>query len=470
MHETNLISGSDFETLIIAKKYRETLTSICEEMKAELGKNEEKCVIVHPTDYTQMLLDIAENEVHLQKILTAITTDIDAKKMYAFGLLNTLQNKIEKIEKMKNEQVFSQLLNLFSETELVGKLQEFIRNIIYNGEVLGWLPMGIKDGYPFVPKHYVIVFVPFLEKFIARDIYGNDIFIHFLNQLGSQMKPRSTVSFMKDRYFAMQAMRKYKLLSFHYASRPLYVTRDSEKKNDKGTQDDKFNLLDIKLVNQNKVNEAIEKMFDDTTFTSTLGSKQKTVSKKNDMNNFIQQISSDVIDKNRINATLKQKIQDMELTMQSDDMLFTPFARHLQEGSDMAGSSLNVSRMCLSEEETIYEKDWISTAFGGVDSFFFGMGRSKHETNGKGVYDRKYDSSSNSFLEKKVVHYQNVIIYELLVDWMKEHNIPLSVIPRHSKSSHLSEIMDLKDFFSPTFFSLLLSHALDVPLQLLNSN
>lgn len=470
MDSVNVISGADFETLIIAKKYRETLKNICEEVKAKSRTEEEKCVIVHPTDYTHMLLDIAENEVHLQKILTAITTDIDVKKMYAFGLLNMLQNKKENIEKIKNKQVFSQLLDLFSGTELVGKLQEFIRNTVYNGEVLGWLPMGIKDGYPFVPKHYVIVFVPSLETFIARDIYGNDICINFLNPLGSQMKPRSTVSFMKDRYFAMQAMRKYKLVSFHYASRPLYVTRDSEKKNDKGSQEDKFNLLDIKLVNQHKVNETIERMFDDTAVAGTLGSRQKTVSKKNDVNNFIQQISSDVIDKNRINATLKQKIQDMESTKQPNDMLFTPFARHLQEGTDMAGSSLNVSRMCLSEEETIYERDWISTAFGGVDSFFFGMSRRKQETNGKGEYDRKFGCPPNSFLDKKVVHYQNVMIYEMLVDWMKEHNIPLSVIPRHSKSSHLSEILDLKDSVSPTFFSLLLSHALDVPLPLLNSN
>lgn len=472
--ECIFISGEEYENQIVSKKYDDLFKQLSEELK--LAKKDEKCVVIHPTTFTQNLLDIAENEVHFQKIVTALTTEIDVKKMYAFGLFNILIERDRNCND-KYESVFSDLFDIFCHSELVGKLQEFIRQTINCGEVLGWLPMGEKDGYPYVPKHYVIIFVPSTGEYVSRDIFGNDIKINFLNELGKGMKPQSTVAFMREKYYTMQMIRVCKMMSFHYASRPLYVTRDREKRTD-GEVNEKSNgnLLDVKLVNQHKVNETLEKMIDDTDF----GSMQKTVSRKNDLNKFLQQISNEMIENNKENSLLKQKIQEIK-NEEKGDVLFKAFSRHLEGGTDMAGSNLSVPRMCIADEEHFYEREWICAAFGGTDaSMISGSSGAKHSTAPRhrggdtnrektsGEHQRSTLFVSDTFLEKKAVHYQNVIIYEQLSEWMRRHDIPLSVIPRQSKSSNLTNILQIKPMLSPSFFTVLLSHAIDVPLHFLS--
>ena len=455
----NIVSGEYLEKHIMEEKYQNVILEIQKEI-SNSNKGDEMLVLVHPTEYTKSLQEIAENEVHFQRILTALTTAIDIKKMYAFGLFNAMNGSSDVEQRnIESEQLFHHLVNLFCHSDTLGKLQEFVRDTVDAGESLGWLPYGEKNGFPFVPRYYVVIYVPGTDTFIARDIDGQDITIQFINKLASQFKPRSSVSFMKDRFHSMQLIRNYKMISLHYASRPVYVTKQKEEKSEEA----QHQMLDVKIVNQNKVNETLENMISQNLAGVT--SKQKYTSTKQNLNNFLQQMSSDVVEKNKTNTQLKKKLQEAikSQTEQTDDM-FVPFSRQLEEGLEMAGSQLGVTYLDTREEETKYEREWMCTAFGGIDGEKALHPRQKYDNKGN------YSEGSNSFIEKKALFYQNVIIYELLSSWVNENNVPLAVIPSESKMMDVSRLMDMKSFISPSLFSMLLSHATNVPLHFFMSD
>jgi len=452
--QTNVVSAEHIENHFFQEKYQNIILDIQKDVSKKTGKENEMMVIVHPTEYTQNLLEIAECEVHYERILTALATAIDMKKMYAFGLFNAM-NASSSLEdrNAESEQLFHHLVNLFCHSETLGKLQEFVRDTVDSGESFGWLPCGEKNGFPFVPKHYVVIYVPSTDTYIARDIEGRNISLHFINKLATHFKPRSTVTFMKDRYHSMQMIRNYKMISLHYASRPVYLTKHKEEKTDEAQQQ----MLDVKIVNQNKVNETLENMISQN--LAGLSSKQKYTSTKHSLNNFLQQMSSDIVEKNKTNTELKKKLQEAMKTQTEQSDMFVPFSRQIEEGEEMAGSQLGVSFIDTREEETKYEREWMCTAFGGIDDHNTSHSRQRYD--GKG----KYSEDSHSFVEKKALFYQNIIIYELLSAWVRVNDIPLSVIPSESKMMDVSRLMDMKNLFSPSLFSMLLSHATNVPLH-----
>ena len=450
----NIISGEQLEKHVLEEKYKNILFELQKEM-CKTNKDDQLLVLVHPTEYTKSILEIAESEVHFQRILTALTTAIDVKKMYAFGLFNAMIGSSDlEVRNAESEQLFHHLVDLFCHSATLGKLQQFVRDSVDAGESLGWLPFGEKNGFPFVPKHYVIVYVPATDTFVSKDIDGRDISIHFVNKLASQFKPRSTVTFMKDRFHSMQMIRTYKMISLHYASRPVYLTKQKEEK----AEEAQHQMLDVKIVNQNRVNETLENMISQN--LAGLTSKQKYTSTKHNLNNFLQQMPSDIVEKNKTNTELKKKLREIiENQSEQSDNMFVPFSRQLEEGIEMAGSQLGVSYIDTREEETQYEREWMCTAFGGIDGNGALHSRLKYEHNGK------YSGGTNSFIEKKSLFYQNVIIYELLSSWVSKNNLPLAVIPFESKMMDLSHLMDMKSYISPSLFSMLLSHATNVPLH-----
>lgn len=459
---SRFVSGDYVENDLLPGRYRKLLADIEQEICTKPGREDEKLVLVHPTEYTQSLLEIAQKEVHFQRIQTALTTAIDVKKMYAFGLFNALNMSRDGQTRDKDtEKMFVELVNLFCHSHTLGKLQQFIRDIVDAGEALGWLPYGEKDGCPFVPDRYVILYIPSADEFLARDIEGRDISISFINKLAMEMKPRSTVAFMKDRYHAMHMIRAYRMMSLHYASRPLYVTRDKEVKSCENDQQ----MLDVKIVNQNKVNETLENMISHN--LAGVPSKQKYTSTKHNWNNFVQQMSSDIVEKNRTNTELKQKLQEIVKCQKENNESFTPFSKHLDEGVDMAGSNLGVSSLDTTDEENQYEREWLCTSLGGMDGH-----RTSYARRGQNPDESTKHSTgtTQSFLEKKAKFYQNVIIYEILSTWLRENNIPLAVIPSESNTMNVPRLMEMKSCFSSSLFSMLLAHATDVPLHFVTSD
>ena len=460
------VTGEYYETQLLAKCFERILTQIEKEVSSREGMQDEELVVIHPTPYTLNLMEVAENEVHFQRIVTSLATTIDIKKMYAFGLFDALNisrgTSSSKVRDEETEKVFFHLVDLFCRSPILGNLQQYVRDMVDSVEKLGWLPHGEKeDGCPFIPFHYVIIYLPSTGEYIARDIDGRHLSIHFINRLASQLKPRSTVSFMRERYFSMEMIRNYKMMSLHYASRPLYVTRERESKAPETDQQ----MLDVKIVNQNKVNETLENMISHN--LPGVASKQRMTSTKNNWSNFVQQISSDVVEKNKTNTKLKQKLKEIvkcqsEGGEEGGGQAFTPFSRHLEEGVDVAGSHLSVSSLDITEEENQYEREWICASFGGVDDH-----RASHNTHGRQQVEggRRSTEVTSSFLEKKAVFYQNIIIYELLSSWLNEKGIPLAVIPSESNTMNVNKLMEMKSFFSTPLFSMLLSHATNVPLH-----
>lgn len=407
-------------------KLEKVLKSIENDYRKKMPKSKEAdvsgIVLVHPTDETTSIKDLAERSPKFRQLCTAISNGIDIADMYS----SSLSKKMDICpDDTRKRSLLHGMVDKIGRVGLLSRLRLLINNVVEIGETFSWIPIHEHDSdIPTIPKDYVIVFFPTDDEWIVRDLDNNNLKLFFINEVDSHLKPKSTVSYMIRHAHDIDVLRSQFLKSVAFASKPCYVTsvhRQSDTCNKSGDS----KLLDETLVNQAKMNEQLESMVMDKVRQSSkfADSVQKKTSLCGHLNNFVSDLGSTYVKEMKEKRLLEASVHELKERLEEEEHLSGgghPQRWVIPENYDLDAVKLNVQPIDILSFEKRYDKDWLTTCIG-----YHGEG-----SHAKGSREKITESSHLEMIHmsRKQKMYANILIYDILADWSEKSGISLCLL------------------------------------------
>lgn len=419
--ESLWVTQEDYQFKTKQEKLERVLQSIEDDYRDKILKSNgaSGLVLVHPTEETQSLNNLAEQCPNFRQLCTAISNGIDIADMYSNGLSKKMG--IHHDDRIKHN-ILHGMVDKIGRVGLLSKLRLLINSVIEIGETFSWIPvLEHESDIPTIPKDYVIVFFPGQNEWIVRDLENNILKIFFINEVDSQLKPKSTVSYMMRHTYEIEVMRGQFLKSVAFVSKPCYIA-SFHRHSDTSKKNGDSKLLDETLVNQAKMNEQLESMVMDKVRQSSkfADSAQKKTSLSGHLNNFVSDLGSTYVKEMKEKRLLEVNIHDLKERLEQSEVDMSgghPQRWVVPEDYDLGAVKLNVQPIDILSFEKRYDKDWLTTCIGYC-------GKSAHI---KGDREKLTESSHLEMIHmsRKQKMYANILIYDILQDWSEKSGISL---------------------------------------------
>lgn len=457
---TTWISSEYYEEIV----YLEKLQNIMKIIEKENIKCErENLILVHPTEKTLSIMNLGKSNPILQSLCNTLSSGIDVKYMYSSALYREMFPS--GITDQNTLNLYTYLIDLFCSSGILLQLQRFFRDAIEVGETLAWFPVKYNNkdsrcNIPQISKHYVIAYMVPQEKWIAKDIDGEDIDLYFLNYPDTQFIPCSTVRDMITSCEQIEKLRKYFFQSIHFSSRPSYILSKSTPKN---TTDKKDNgLLTDKFANVAGVNRHLENMIKENMISSTHESQQKRTTLSCKLQNYVSSVGSSNIDNYNERKKLQRQVQNLQdeiEELKDNNFPSKPLQCYAPDDMDVAGSYLSVHPLDMLSYENKHERDWINASVGTMNNL------DRHVRKERNAYPQM---TSNKLLKRKQFLYQQIIVYELLGKWLHENKLNLDpTTDIDCENISLSDFKNLKELMNQEHFMFLISKYTGLPIEMI---
>lgn len=425
------ISTENFIQSHLQQRYQTVMRKIEEEYKAK-KEEEVRLVLIHPTPYTNQLLEVSERNPTFRKQCTSIQSGIDVFEMYQCAL----REKMGMIGDDEMEQLCGALATKFGETETYQRLVKLVTSVVETGETFSWIPYTRPEsGYvPSVPREYVVVYVDPLDEWVSRDLNNAELDLVFLQEPSPfLLHPRSTVGCMMERCRFMDQVTENFLRASHFACTPSYLVSDRDRGEESNKGGARNNPLDPKMVNQSRVNEQLENMIASNLQASSFAgsNSQRSTSVRGKLNSFVSELGARYVNDARENRQLQRDVKELtDRLEQMTERNKEPGPRRWTVPHDMevSGCQLGVTPFVdLLSLQRRHDAEWTAVCLG------HSIG-SMHSNRLEGQGDREMEFL---FLRRKQRRYALVLLFTVLREWMQRSGIRLGVPP------HLLETMPI---------------------------
>lgn len=355
---------------------------------------DEMIVLVHPTQESLALEQIANRDMYFHALVTALSSRIDISEMFHFALEGA----------GVSENVIEQLQLKMCDSGLLGKLQLFVRQIITMIETFGWFTWQVnEEGVPEVFRDYMLAYVPKQKKW--HSLAGADeLQLSFVNYPDRALNPLSTASAMQPFFERMHKLRLLHLEAVKNSSRPTYITGSVKQEEDSEKPAATESKLDKRVANQANTNQMLEEMVNHHISSSSSSSRQRNCM-FNSLDGFVAGMSKD-------NVKISHQVSKLEAELQSKNRLLKDLlgAEHVpllsaastQIPMDqmLLASHLNVHAINLVDHEKDYERKWMSVGIGALTN---------HNTR-----QQETQQDYSCYLEQKSKFYKSLIVHEIL--------------------------------------------------------
>ncbi len=371
-------------------------------------------VLIHPSETTAQLAETARCDPNFRRVCTAIESGVDMLTMYARSVRQAMGTAA-------SSKLVDATMQKFADSGVLGELQKLATQVIENGETFSWVVLHRPSptSVPVVPRDYVIVYVDVLDKWVVRDMDNNQLELHFISALASNLMPRSTVSDMVGQCQRLNSIREHFLSACHFACHPLYLL--SERTADGSSGARRGDVLDPKLVNQARVNEQLESMIR----TSVANSTQKSsASVSHSLSSYVSELGACHVNDTRQRRQLERDVCDLnERLAHLDDGAvadLTPRKWTVPADKEVSSSHLAVSLPDILAHERRHDAVWSAVSFGCRDTDTSTKRADRGATPKAGMEEV-------AFLRKKQRSYQVLLICNILRKWLAVTGILLAV-------------------------------------------
>ena len=438
--------------------FQEQIINVMKSIEKQYFKKDEQFILVHPTEKTSSIWKIGKSNSIIQSLCNTLSSGIDIKYMYASALHRDMfpngiidQNSLE---------VYKNLIELFCSSGMLLALNRFFRDAIESGEIFGWFPFVVKNNVPEISKKYIIAYMLPEQKWIAKDIEGNDIELYFLNFPDEHFLPSSTVKIMEPYCEDMEKLRRYFLQSIHFSSRPSYILSTPkevcETKKENGVLNDK--MLNVAGVSRN-----LENMIHNNMMTTKTDSKQKRTTLTCNLQNYVSSVGSSSIDNHKERKKLEREVhslQDELHELKENKFAMRPLQCYAPDGLDVSGTQLSVNQIDLLSFENKHITDWMNVCVGILNT------NDRHVRKDQNTYSHV---TNNKLLKRKQFLYQQIIVHDLLGKWLKTNNISLNAASDiECDNISLSDITNLRDVMNREHFNFFISKYIGLPIEMIS--
>jgi len=416
------ITHRDYQSKLRPSKLVSVMKSIGEDnmnviVQAQKKNENTGILLVHPTEETISFEQIAENDLGFKRIVTAITNGIDILKMHRHSLEKEMPPEGGDA---KESRLLSGIVDRFGHSGIPAKLQALVHNVVWHGETYGWVPIrDVNNDVPIVPTDYVIAKVIPTEEFVCRDYENRPLRIVFLWDLDSNIRPRSTVTYMASKCQSMEFLRQQHLQSIFYASKPNYIASHKIENGDTPKQD---KGLDVSLANQARMNEELESMVSETVrATNYAKTIQKRTTLGGNLYSFVSGMGSKHIQDKQARETLERKIQELQDSLEQcnpSNLVQPPLKWILPNHLEATSSNLNVQQFDILSFEKRHDMDWLASSTGCTTE-------ATHSDNRREKQPASHMDMLSMARKQKV--YCQQIVYGILNQWIERTGIGLAV-------------------------------------------
>ena len=438
--------------------FQEKIQNVMKLIEKQYVQKDEQFILVHPTEKTLSIMKLGKSNSIIQSLCNTLSSGIDIKYMYASALHTDMFTS--GITDKNTLQLYKYLIDLFSSSGMLLELQRFFRDAIETGEIFGWFPFLIQDNIPQISKNYIIAYMLPQKKWIAKDIDGNDICLHFFNLPDSQFLPCSTVKIMQPYCEEIENLRRYFSQSIYFSSRPSYIlsTQKDIQENKKES-----GVLKDKMLNVAGVNRHLENMIKENIISTNNESLQKRTSLSCKLHNYVSSVGSSNIDNYKERKKLERQVQNLQDEIQElkeNNFASRPLQCYVPEGMDVAGTQLSVNHLDMLSFENKHQTDWMNVSVGIMNS------SDRHLRKETNSYSQ---ITNNKLVKRKQFLYQQIIVHDLLGKWLHKNNITLNASSDIDwDNMSLSDITQLRNVMTQEHFDLFISKYIGLPIEMIS--